>query len=328
MTSKPIGSAVFLLAFLVAAGAWAGDGVPSGQSRPRLAYMVSDLRIPFWSIMSRGIQARAARLGYQVTVHSAANDARKELEAVVGLMREGVAGLVVSPTNSSACVTVLKFAKAAGIPVVIADIGTDAGEYVAYISSDNREGAYRIGKILAAELKRRGWQDGSVGIVAIPQKRANGQARTAGFMKALEEEGIRGGGLLQQKDFSYRETFDHSSELIRRAPDLRAIWLQGSDRYQAALDAIAKAGRTGEILLVTFDAEPEFPDLIRDGVLVGAGMQQPFLIGEKAVDAIHAHLRGKPVEKSQRLPVLAVSRENVGAEMETIRRNVLGLTGE
>lgn len=192
-----------------------------------LAYIVSDLKIPFWSIMERGILSKAQELGYKIQTYSSENSAKKELESTIKAIRDKVDGIIISPTNSSACVTILHLAKNANIPVVIADIGTDAGEYVSYISSDNKEGAYGIGKILAAYLYEKEWQNGRVGIIAIPQKRLNGQQRTAGFMKALEEVGIRAAGIKQQVDFSYKETYELTKKMILENPDLRAIWLQG-----------------------------------------------------------------------------------------------------
>ena len=299
---------------------------PAPATEPqRLAYVVSDLRIPFWQIMARGIRARAQALGYSVQVYSAENSNKTELVNTVQALDSGVVGLIVSPINSSTAVTLLRLAQRAQVPVVISDIGADGGDYVSYISSDNFTGAYDIGRVLTAQMRGRGWDDGSVGIVAIPQERANGQARTAGFLRALKEAGIQGAGIRQQVDFSYQETYRHSRDLIRENPDLRALWLQGSDRYQAALDAIADAGRGGEILLLCFDAEPEFLELIPQGVLLGAAMQQPFLMGEKAVQAMHRHLAGEPVDQHVKLPVLAVSAHNIGERLPVIRRNVLGL---
>lgn len=291
----------------------------------RLVYLVSDQGIPFWDIMWRGVKAKAEELGYRVSVYSAENSAKSELQFTVKAINDNVAGIVVSPTNSSACVTILKLANGAGIPVVISDIGTDGGEYVSYISSDNKDGAYKIGKILAQKMRELNWLDGKVGIIAIPQKRANGRARTAGFMQAMNEAGIKGAGIRQQVTFSYQETYDYAKDLIEKNTNIRALWLQGSDRYQGALDAIADAGKKGEILLLTFDAEPVFLDLIPEGKLVGAGMQQPFLMGEKAVDALHLHLLGQHVEKQIMLPVLAISGDNIAKELPTIKRNVLGI---
>lgn len=302
----------------------AGSAGMAVAAERNIAYIVSDLRIPFWDVMRKGVETQAGALGYRLQVFSADNDARRELEITAAVIRDKVDGIILSPTNSSAAVTLLKLANAAGIPVVISDIGTEGGQYVSYIGSDNFEGSYQLGLMLAEALRTRQWTDGSVGIIAIPQRRANGRARTAGFMKAMDEAGIKGSDLRQQVDFSYAETYRFTTELITALPDLRALWLQGSDRYQGALDAIADAGRVGEMLLLCFDAEPEFLDLIPQGVLVGAGMQQPFRMGEEAVVAMDAHLRGEVPPQTVKIPVLAVSAANISGMLPVIQRNVLG----
>lgn len=319
MKRKHVALACFLLLSMLV------SNFPAQAAEKRLAYLVSDLRIPFWDIMRRGIESRARALGYRLDVYSAENSARRELEFAARAIRDKADGIIVSPTNSSAAVTLLKLAQARRIPVVIADIGADSGEYVSYIASDNREGSYQLGRVLVQAMRARNWDRGGVGIIAIPQKRANGKMRTAGFMKALDEAGIKGADIRQQVDFSHRETYAYSRELIAAHPDLRALWLQGSDRYQAALDAIADAGKAGQILLICFDAEPEFLDLIPKGILVAAGMQQPFLMGEEAVAAMDAHLKGARVPRQTRLPVLPVSAGNIDEMLPVIRRNVLGM---
>ena len=291
------------------------------------AYLVSDLRIPFWEIMWRGVADQAAQQGDQVQVLSADNSARTELQNMVQAIRDQVDGIVLSPTNSSAAVTLLKLAEEAGIPVVISDIGTQGGHYVSYIESDNEAGAYQLGQILVQAFHQQ-QLSGSVGIIAIPQTRQNGKLRTRGFVRALEEASIPRAALYQQQDFSYQETLDFSRRLIREHPDLRAIWLQGSDRYQGALDAIREAGKTGEIMLICFDAEPEFIPMIQRGELTGAGMQQPFLMGAQALASLQRYNAGEPVAKKQALQVLAVSRHNIDQLLPLIRRNVLGQTGD
>lgn len=295
------------------------------QTNKRVAYLVSDIRIPFWNIMSRGIISKAKELGYEVDVYSASNIKKTELQNFSKALRSKVNGLIISPINSSTAVTILRFAKKSNIPVIISDIGTDSGEYVSFISSNNKDGAYKIGKVLTKKMKNLGLDNGTVGIVSIPQKRANGKARTDGFMKALDEANIKAAGLLQQVDFSYQETYDHCTTLIKQNSDIRAIWLQGSDRYQGALDAIKDSGKNGKILLLCFDAEPEFLDMIPNRVLVGAAMQQPYLMGAKAVESLDNHLNGKEVEKVQKLDILAISTENIEEKLPIIKINVLGI---
>lgn len=298
------------------------------RSSHRLVYIAADTTIPFWEIMGRGIRHQADSLGYELQILNSGNSLKHELELVISAVNEGVSGIIISPSNSSSCATVLRFAEEAGIPAVISDVGTDGGEYVSYVASDNYGGAYRIGRVLASALKKRGWGKGRVGIIAIPQKRLNGQARTAGFKKALKESGIKGADIKQIRDWSSDETYRYTMEMVQTHPDLRAVWLQTSNIYPGALKAIRDAGKEKELLLVAFDAEPEFLELIPEGVLVGSAMQQPFLMGEKALLAMDAHLRGEAVPKEILVPILSVSTDDITAQLPQIKRNVLGIVKE
>lgn len=299
------------------------------QEKQEIAYIVSDNRIPFWSIMARGIKSKLKNSEYNVTIYSANNEAKRELELTIKVINDNVDGIVISPTSSSASVTLLKLINEANIPVVIADIGVDDDDvrFLSYISSDNKVGAYRLGKLVVKTMQERGWQSGSIGIVAIPQKRKNGQLRTTGFMRAVNKAEIKVAGIKQQVNFSYEETYQFSKEFIAQNDDLRTIWLQGSDRYQAALDAIKDSGRQGEIFLFCFDAEPDFLNLIPQGIIAGSAMQQPYIMGQEAANVLTKYLQGKDVASVIQLPVLIISEDNIKKEKSKIKLNVLGLDG-
>lgn len=291
----------------------------------KIAYIASDMSIPFWQILSRGIQNASNEADYSLTIYNTQNNAKHELEMVISAIKNKVDAIIISPTTSMACVTVLQLAKQAKIPVIIADIGTDEGEYLSYISSNNQQGAYDIAQVLIRKMQERNFMQGTVGIIAIPQKRLNGQARTQGFMKALKEANINGADIKQQVNFSLEETYLLAKELIQNNKNLKAIWLQGSDKYEGALQAIEEAGKKEEILLITFDAEPIFLELIPQGILVGAAMQQPFLMGEKAIEVLNAYFKGEKIIQNIQLPILAISQDNIDSQLSIIQRNVLGL---
>lgn len=292
----------------------------------KIAYIVSDTSIPFWQIMTKGLKDKSLKLGYEVNIYNSNNTRKNEIENFSKALKENVSGIVLSPINSSSAVFLLKLAKQAKIPVVISDIGTDSGEYVSFISSNNYDGAYKIGKVLASKMYKMNIQNSSVGIIGIPQQRENGKDRTKGFLKAINEEGIKSAGLEQQVNFSKQETYDLASKLIKENPNMKALWLQGSDKYQGALDAIRDQNKDGEILLICFDSEPEFLEMIPNGKLVGAAMQQPFLMGSIALEQLHKHLNGKKVKRDIQLEILAIDEKNINSKLTLIKRNVLGIT--
>ena len=292
----------------------------------KIAYIVSDTSIPFWQIMTKGLKDKSLKLGYEVNIYNSNNTRKNEIENFSKALKENVSGIVLSPINSSSAVFLLKLAKQAKIPVVISDIGTDSGEYVSFTSSNNYDGAYKIGKVLASKMYEMNIQNSSVGIIGIPQQRENGKDRTKGFLKAINEEGIKSAGLEQQVNFSKQETYDLASKLIKENPNMKALWLQGSDKYQGALDAIRDQNKDGEILLICFDSEPEFLEMIPNGKLVCAAMQQPFLMGSIALEQLHKHLNGKEVKRDIQLEILAIDEKNINSKLTLIKRNVLGIT--
>ncbi|MFA9372845.1 MAG: substrate-binding domain-containing protein [Poseidonibacter sp.] len=299
--------------------------IQANEPTKKIVYIVPDIQIPFWQIMSKGITNASNSLAYELEIYDSKNSPKIELQNTIKSIKNKVAGIVISPTNSSACVTILKLAKKASIPVVISDIGTDGGEYVSYISSNNKDGAYKLGQILAKRMNELNYQDGKVGIIAIPQKRLNGQERTAGFMQALNEAKIKGATIVQQFTWTEEETYTYTKQMILDFPDLRAVWLQSSNVYLGALNAIKDAGKSNEILLISFDAEPIFLDLIPKGILVGAAMQQPYLMGHEALVTMDKYLNKEEVQKNIQLPILDISKENIEQKLPIIRKNVLGL---
>ena len=299
------------------------------NQQKKLAYIVSDINIPFWQIISKGIKEKSVEFGYEIDIYNSNNLKKNELENMALALDKKIDGLIISPINSSTAATLLEIAKINNIPVVIADIGSNSKDYVSFISSDNKKGAYELGKILAKHMKNLSWnKEGTVGIISIPQKRTNGKDRTLGFIQALDEDNIKVSGMYQQVDFSYEETYNYSKKLIEENKNLRAIWLQGSDKYKGALDAIKEANKQKEIALICFDAEPEFLEMIQNGDLVGSAMQQPYMMGQEAVISLNNFLNNKYVEKEQKMGILAISKDNIDDKLKIIKLNVLGIKSD
>ena len=299
------------------------------NQQKKLAYIVSDINIPFWQIISKGIKDKSNELGYEIHIYSSNNLKKNELENLASAISLKIDGLIISPINSSTASTLLEIAKMNKIPTIVADIGSDSQDYLSFISSDNKKGAYELGKILSKYMKSLSWnKEGTVGIIAIPQKRLNGKDRTIGFIQALEEDNIKVSGMYQQVDFSYEETYNYSKKLIDENKNLRAIWLQGSDKYKGALDAIKKANKQNEIALICFDAEPEFLEMIQNGNLVGSAMQQPYIIGQEAVVTLNNYFNNKEVKKEQKMEILSISKENIDDKLKIIKLNVLGIKSD
>ena len=288
-----------------------------------IAYLTPGLDLPFWRYLSRGIEASATKAGFSFAALDSHNNAQTQLSNAQDAIARGVAGICLSPTDSSTAPSVLALAARAKIPVVVSDIGTNSGEYVSFVISDNFQGAHSVGQALAAAMKAKGWADGSVGIIAISQARKNGQARTAGFRKAMSEAGItKEAGLQQMATYSTDETYKFTQDMLTANPGMRGLWVQTDQPTLGALRALKAGRREGEVLVAAFDGTPELVELIKEGQVVGSGMQQPYLMGEKSAEALMSHLNGQTPEKQINVPILLVTAENVVSMLPTIKQTV------
>ncbi len=313
-----------ILPVLAAAALVAAAPLPaSAQSQGEIVYLTPGLDLPFWRYLSKGVEKAATDAGYAFQAFDSRNSAQVQRQNAQDAIARGVAGIVISPTDSSTAPGILELAQQAGIPVVIADIGTNSGEYVSFIISDNYEGAHGTGEALAAAMQERGWEDGSVGLVTISQARKNGQERTAGFRSAMEEAGItREAGLQQMQSYTADETFRFTQDMLTANPDMRAMFIQTDQPAIGALRAIRAARRDGEVLVAAFDGIPDFVDLLKSGDIVASGMQQPYLMGVRSGEAMIEHLNGGTPEKEILVPILVVTSENIEELLPTVRETV------
>lgn len=309
-------------------GVWtalAGIGPSVAQESKEIVYITPSMDVSFWRFMAHGVEAVAKKNGYTFSALDSTNSAPRQLQNAQDAIARGVAGIVISPTDSSTAPSVLKLAKKAGIPVVISDIGTISGEYVSFIKSDNYAGAHGVGVALAKALIAKGWQDAKVGIIAISQARLNGQARTKGFRDALAEAGITGdAGLRQMEKYNAEETFVFVQDMLTANPDMRGLFIQYDAPALGALRAIKAARREGEVLVAAFDGIPEFVPLLQSGKLIVSGMQQPYQMGASSAEALIMHLKGGKPEAEIVVEILSASGANIDELLPKIQLTVFG----
>ena len=313
-----------VVAAALAVSAGLAGTVATAQDQGEIVYLTPGLDLPFWRYLSKGVESAATEAGYGFQALDSRNNAQTQLQNAQDAISRGVKGIVISPTDSSTAPSVIQQAERAGIPVVIADIGTDSGEYVSYIGSDNYEGAKGVGEALAAAMAEKGWEADPVGIVAISQARQNGQARTKGFEDGLAEGGATGerAGLQQMQAYTADETFKFTQDMLTANPGMRGLFVQTDSPAIGASRAITAARRGGEVLLAAFDGIPEFIPLLESGEIVASGMQQPYLMGQESGGAMVRHLAGEEVEKEIVVPILVVTSNNLEEVLPTVKETV------
>ncbi|WP_284948069.1 substrate-binding domain-containing protein [Acidisoma cladoniae] len=316
---------------LLAAGATAAAAGILGIKRASAAakevvYLTPGLDLPFWRAVGKGIAPHIKAAGYNYKILDSHNSAQTQLQNAQDAIARDVAGIVISPTDSSTAPSVLALAKRNGVPVVICDIGTNGGDYVTLIKSDNYKGAYGVGQELAKAMIAKGWQKDAFGLCTISLARKNGQDRTAGFRDAMKAAGlVNEAALKQMQSYTTDETYKFVQDMLTATPDLRGLFVEVDQPTLGALQALKAANRQNDVLVAGFDGIPEFVELLKSGQLVVVGMQQPYLMGSQAADSLVSALKGGTPQKEILVPIMIATHENIESLLPVANKTVFAL---
>ena len=294
----------------------------------QIVYLSAKADLPFWGTVGKGVKEVAEANGYTFQEMDSDLNGATQLQNAKAAIAHGVAGIVISPTDSKTAPDVLDAALKARVPVVIADVGTNGGDYVTYVKSDNYRGAYDVGAELAAAFKEKGWTADPFALITISLARKNGQDRTNGFRDAMKDAGLtREAGLKQMQNYSADETYQYVRDMLKTTPGLRGLFIETDQPVGGALRAIREfreSKKNGEVLIASFDAMPEVAELLKGGSLVAVGMQQPYLMGSKAAEALVGRLKGTPQPKQVLVPILVATNKNIAQLLPVASKTVFG----
>ncbi len=98
-------------------------------------------------------------------------------------------------------------------------------------------------------------------------------------------------------------------------PDLCGFWSQYDEGSLGAVNAIADAGKEGQVLVGGFDGIREVIDTIKAGKMVAASVQQPIGMGRESFKVGYEYLTGGTPPEQVDFPTLLVTADNVDEMM-------------
>ncbi|MEU0965462.1 substrate-binding domain-containing protein [Streptomyces sp. NPDC005917] len=278
----------------------------SSSSNPKIGLSLSTLNNPFFVQIRSGAQAEAKKLGVDLTVTDAQNDASQQANQLQNFTSSALGAIIVNPVDSDAASNSVQAADKAGIPVVAVDRGVNNAKTEALIASDNVTGGELAAKTVAGRL-------GGHGKIVILQGQAGTSAareRAQGFANGLKAyPGIQ--VVAQQPaDFDRTKGLDVMSNLLQAHPDVQGVIAANDEMALGAIKALgSKAGTS--VSVVGFDGTPDGLTAVRNGTLYASVAQQPSQLGKIAVDNALKAIQSKKVESTIKVPVKVVTKDNV-----------------
>lgn len=278
----------------------------SSTADPKVGLSLSTLNNPFFVQIRAGAQAEAKKLGVDLTVTDAQNDASQQANQLQNFTSSNLGAIIVNPVDSDAASNSVKAADQAKIPVIAVDRGVNKASVDALVASDNVAGGELAAKTIGEKL-------GGKGKIVILQGQAGTSAareRAQGFAQGLKAyPGIQ--VVAQQPaDFDRTKGLDVMSNLLQAHPDVQGVIAANDEMALGAIKALgSKAGKS--VSVVGFDGTPDGLNAVKGGTLYASVAQQPSQLGKIAVDNALKAIDGKKVEETIKVPVKVVTKENV-----------------
>ncbi|MCZ6671374.1 MAG: sugar-binding protein [Verrucomicrobia bacterium] len=293
----------------------------SGDQKLRLAFVTNNAA-PFWVIARAGAERAQSELGdveldFRIPSSGSTSEQRQILD---DLVVRGIDGIAVSPIDPANQTEFLN--RVAGQTLLIChDSDAPDSDRVCYIGTDNIAAGKEAGNLIKQALPN----GGSIMIFVGTMDAQNAKERHQGIQETLAGTNIEILGVRTDDTDRVRAQKNVEDTLVKY-PDIAGVVGLWSYNGPAIINAVASAGKTGQVKIVTFDEEEETLAGVASGAVFGTVVQQPFEFGRQAITRMRNHLKGDAdalAGGTQIVSTLNITQENV-ADFQARLNKLLG----
>lgn len=269
----------------------------------------------FGTNMKAAAVEMADSLGVKMDYFLAEGNVDTQLNQIENAITNGYDAIILQPQNADGIVPGAEAIHEAGIPLVLVNMRANTEAYDVYVGSDNVDAGKMQGDWLAehadAFLAEHGYEKLNIGYITVTMGTSTQIDRFSGFKNSAmadyeNQEVLVYGESKAKRDLGMSITEDW----MLAYPEMNCIVCQNDSAALGAMQAIADAGRTGEILLLGIDAEQEAAQAILDGAFSMTVYQDAKGQGAKSVEVAVGLANGEAYDKSVLIPFVSVDVNN------------------
>ena len=233
------------------------------------------LTIPFYVFMRQEAEDEAKKLDIQLIIQDAQFSTPKQGADLENALTQGVAGIVVAPTDVKSTAPAIDAVLAEGVPLIAVDRRVEGtSSPVSYVAADNVAGGRLMGEWVVKNMP-----DGAKIVVINGQLgSSSGMDRVQGIHEALAAGGDKYKIVAEQPaDWDRNKALSVAQNVLTsltgNPPDVFLV--VNDDMALGVLEAIRGMGLSDQIKLVSFDAYPEALKAVEAGQMIGTVEQHP-----------------------------------------------------
>ena len=254
---------------------------------------------PFFVKMKEGAQAKADELGVNLTALAGREEGDNEgqVAAMESCIANGVDGILLVPTDSSAIVDTVKTARDNGILVIALDTPLDPIDAAdATFATDNFKAGELIGAWAKAQLGDKAADAKIAYLDLMPAQPTVDVLRDQGFMQGF---GIDLGDPKKIGDETDARNVCHDvtngnpeggrkamENCMQKDPDINVVYTINEPAAAGAYEALKAIGKEKDVLVVSVDGGCPGVKNVEDGVIGATSQQYPLLMASMGIEAI------------------------------------------
>jgi fructose transport system substrate-binding protein len=242
---------------------------------------------PYFVKLRQAATAEAEKQGAKLIARFGRFDGDNEgqVAAIENFISLGVKGILITPSNSTGVLGVIKKARDKGILVIALDTATDPADAVdATLATDNFEAGVLKGQYARKAVGDKAFKlamlDGAPGATVDVQ-------RHDGFLKGFGiKEGDPGIVGKQNTHGAQDEGQTAMENLLTAHPDINVVYTINEPAAEGAYAAIKASGKLKNIVLTSIDGGCLGVQYVKDGKIAATVMQFPKEMAARGVDYV------------------------------------------
>ena len=296
-------------------------GVSCGTGPPTIAIIPRTTGLALWEAEHAGAQLAADKYGLKVywNAPTREDDVQGQIALVQRIIDRHYAGLILSPDQNLALMTVVRRTLAHNIPTVIlgSALPLEPGGKLSYVLNDDEE----MGRMAAARMNAILGGKGTIAIVGINPAVSGIPERVSSFESTLAAR-YPGLKVIERRTGSFNVPYQQqiTNQVLNAHPDLSAILAVSADATRGAYSSLVELRKAATVKLIGCDQDLLLP--VVTGGLDSVIAENTFEMGRQALEFLAEERNGRAVPAVIRLKPVLVTTSNINSPEI---RKILGL---
>lgn len=281
---------------------------------PTIGVVLPNMEISWYQTVYKGMSDLAKKHGVNIVAVSCNNDVSEELNHLESLAARQVDAIVISAVSSVSSVPAINNIISRGIPVIAFNMPIATDRVETFVGIDNT----RLGALAGIEAQK--YIDENIDskseihlaiITNIGSQAA--QDRVKGFLSEIKN--VNMDNVTIEHGLALDDSMNVMESILQSKDKIDIVYCFNEGSTIGALRAVQESGRN--IAVFGTDMTSTFVPYLRESTpLKAIATQEPYKIGEMALEAAIKKLKGEKLEERIIVPVSIVTPENIEQYLE------------